>query len=172
LLSTLILVPLIGFGLYRRFKGSFGPQPLAPTRMIVRMVLLGVVCTLLVALAPEPTALAAAAGGLVVGVGLAFFGLAHTKFEDTPAGKFYTPNPWIGLVVTALFLGRLAARMIAVYGQTAAVAPAAHGYAPAQPGALTTGLLYLMAGYYVAYYAGVLRKSRTAAAVIAGSPPR
>jgi hypothetical protein len=160
LLTTIVLVPLIGFGLYRRFKGSFGPQPLAPKRMVVRMVLLTVVCVMLVAFAHEPSALAAAAGGLVVGVGLAIFGLAHTKFEDTPKGKVYTPNPWIGLAVTALFLGRLAARMITVYGQAAAVTPGAHGVAQPQPGALTTGLLYLMAGYYVAYYAGVLRKAR------------
>jgi hypothetical protein len=34
-LPTLILAPLIGFGLYRRFKGTFGGQRFAPRRMVV-----------------------------------------------------------------------------------------------------------------------------------------
>ena len=39
--------------------------------------------------------------------------------------------------------------------------PATHGFTPPPPTPLTFGLLYLMATYYVAYYAGVLIKARS-----------
>ena len=96
-LPTLIFVPLIGFGLYRRFRRTFGRQLVAPRRMLVRMVLLSVVSTLLlVTSSPTPTSLAAAVAGLVGGVILAMVGLGLTKFEATHEGRFYVPNGWIG----------------------------------------------------------------------------
>jgi hypothetical protein len=160
LVSTLVFVPLVGYGLYRRLRRSFGRQPIGPRRMIARIVLLCAVCVVFLALSPSEPAFLAAGAGLGVGAVLALVGLRHTTFEATPEGRFYVPNKWLGLVVTALFLGRLAARMVTVSQQTAAD-PAAHGFAPPPPTPLTFGLLYLMATYYVAYYAGVLIKARS-----------
>jgi hypothetical protein len=41
---------------------------------------------------------------------------------------------------------------------------------PPNPGAITTGFLHLMAGYYVAYYAGVLWKGRSVTVPVEGGP--
>jgi hypothetical protein len=160
LLPTLLLVPLVGFALYRRLKGSFGRQPLIASRMIVRIVLFAAICAFFLASSPLPSAVLAAGVGLTAGVGLAFVGLRHTTVERTAKGSFYTPNKWLGLVVTALFVGRLGARLIPTL---AAGAGAGAGVGDGRPPAatpLTFGLLYLMAGYYVAYYVGVLLRER------------
>jgi hypothetical protein len=161
-LPTAIFVPLVGFGLYRRFKRTFGTQPFTPKRMIARMVLLVLIAVALAATAPTSRDLAAAGAGTVLGVGLAILGLTYTRFALTPEGKTYTPNGWIGLVVTALFVGRLIARLAT--GMLAAPAASAtpgnpFGATPRSP--LTLGVFCLMAGYYVFYYGGVLWKGRT-----------
>lgn len=158
---TAIFVPLVGFGLYRRFKRSFGTQPFTPKRMIARMVLLTLIALALAATAPTTRDLAAAAAGTVLGIGLAMLGLTYTRFHQTPAGKTYTPNPWIGLVVTTLFVGRLVARvataMLAAPVASAAATPG-NPFTSMPRSPLTLGVFCLMAGYYVFYYGGVLWK--------------
>lgn len=160
-LLTAIFVPLVGFGLYRRFKRTFGTQPFTPKRMIARMALLTLIAGALAATAPTSRDLAAAGAGVVLGIGLAILGLTYTRFAVTAEAKTYTPNPWIGLVVTTLFVGRLVARI----ATGVLMAPAASGAAgspftgmPRSP--LTLGVFCLMAGYYVFYYGGVLWKGR------------
>ena len=152
-LPTVVFVPLIGFGLYRRLKRTFGRQELAPKRMVARMALISVVCAFFLAAMPTTIGFVAASSGAALGVGLAAFGLAHTHFEASLEGKFYTPNKWIGLVVTALFLGRMVARMVSAY--QAGVPPMELQRSP-----FTMAVFFLMAGYYICYYAGVLRRSR------------
>jgi hypothetical protein len=161
-LPTLVLAPLVGFLLYRRLKRTFGRQPLAPRRMIFRIALLSIICVVLLVSSSLPSALLAASSGLAVGVVLALVGLRHTTFEVTTEGRFYTPNKWLGLIVTALLFGRLAARLLTISERAAAVQAGGHGFDASQPTPLTLGLLYLMAAYYVAYYVGVLRKARSA----------
>ncbi|MGH7439934.1 MAG: DUF1453 domain-containing protein [Polyangiaceae bacterium] len=169
-LPTLIFVPLIGFGLYRRFTRTFGRQLVAPRRMVARMVLLTVVCALLVVTsAASPRNLVAPGAGVALGIVLAGVGLAHTKFEVTNAGRFYVPNGWIGIAITALFLGRLAGRIFTASERLAAVQAGASPFAGLQRSPLTLGLFCLLAGYYVSYYAGVLKKAAKLGALM---PPR
>jgi H+/gluconate symporter-like permease len=159
-LPTLIAVPLVGFMLYRRLRRTFGRQPVTPKRMVSRMALLCVVCILLlVRSSATAVSLGAAVAGLVLGATLAVVGLMHTKVESTAEGKFYTPNKWIGLAVTALVLGRLAGRLVTVSGHATQVASETSPFAGLQRSPLTLGLFFLLAGYYVTYYAGVLRKA-------------
>lgn len=160
-LPTLIFVPLIGFGLYRRFKRTFGRQLVTPRRMVARIVLLAAASTLIV-LTPSQTSIGlalAGAAGLVGGVVLAIVGLGLTKFEATNEGRFYTPNGWIGLGVTALFLGRVVGRLFTVSERMAAAQAGGSPFGGLQRSALTVGLFFLLAGYYVGYYVGVLRKT-------------
>jgi hypothetical protein len=159
-LPTAIFVPLVAFGLYRRVKRTFGQQPVTPRRMTFRMVLLSVVGVAFLVWTPTPLGFAAAAIGAALGSALGSYGLRHTTYEVTAAGKAFTPNPWIGMVVMALFLGRLAARLLTFYeaGGVGASAAAGGGF---HRSSLTTGVFFLMAAYYVAYYAGVLAKART-----------
>jgi hypothetical protein len=159
-LPTLVAVPLVGFMLYRRLRRTFGRQPVTPRRMALRMILLCVVCVLLLVRSSVTTVtLGAVAAGLVLGVALAMVGLMHTKVEATADSKYYTPNKWIGLAVTALFLGRLVGRLFMVSERATQVASGVSPYAGLQQSPLTLGLFFLLAGYYVTYYAGVLRKA-------------
>jgi hypothetical protein len=163
-LPNLILAPLVAFGLYRRFKRSFGRQLVRPRRMVLRMVVLSGVCALFLWWLPTRLGIAGALAGLAVGGGLALVDLAHTELEVTADGTFYTPNRWIGLVVTSLFVGRLTVRLFTVYehaaqvGQGTPTSPTANGL-PKSP--LTLALYFLLATYYVGYYAGLLRRERS-----------
>ena len=131
--------------------------------MMLRMVVLTLVCALFLWWLPTPTGFAAAAAGLLVGGGLAALDLAHTVLEQTDQGVFYTPNRWIGLTVTSLFVARLSARLFTVYahsaeiGQGAPSGPTAHGFPKS---ALTLAVYFLLAAYYVGYYWGILRRAQ------------
>jgi hypothetical protein len=88
-----------------------------------------------------------------------------THFSADSTQRYYTPNTWLGLAITAVFIGRIAYRFLVL-------APVANGE-PAltsrmtpqmilmgSQSGLTVALFGLVAGYYVAYYAGVLLRSR------------
>ncbi len=161
---TLLFAALVLFSLYRRFRRLVGRQKLQSKRMIFRIVVLSIVCVVLL-FSPFLTTkgLVAAAVGAVVGMALAFYALGNTRFESTPEGKYYTPNLYIGLTVSALFIGRLLYRFIALYPAMSGAIKhsdpnALTGY---EHSPLTLGLFFLLAGYYISYYAGILKKSRT-----------
>jgi hypothetical protein len=159
-LPNLILAPLIAFGLYRRFKRSFGRQKLVVHRMVLRMVVLSVVSALFLCWLPTASGFAAAAAGLVVGASLAFIDQSHTQVERTDEGSFFTPNRWIGLVVTSLFVARLAVRLFAVYQHRAEIGQGTPSPPSLQRSPLTLALYFLLAAYYVSYYAALLKRER------------
>ena len=134
-LPTAIFVPLVGFMLYRRVRRTFGRQPVTPKRMGVRMVLLSVISVGFLVWMPTLNGFAATTIGLTLGVVLATYGLKHTTYDVTAAGAGYTPTPWIGLIVTALFLGRFAARMFSVYEARAGASPEPGGSPDPEPSA-------------------------------------
>jgi hypothetical protein len=151
-----LVIPFIAWRVYMRAKRNIGRQPFKPARLqasiaIFSTVVLGFACFGL----PHPNTLLALGGGLAVSVALACWGLHLTKFEDTPQGKFYTPNTALGLAVTALFIGRIIYRMITlpevVHGTLSAPQPF--------QSPLTFFLLGVSAGYYIVYSIGVLIRS-------------
>lgn len=161
---TLLFAALVLFSFYRRFRRLVGRQKLRTKRMIFRIVVLSVVCVVLL-LSPFLTTkgLVAAAVGAVVGMVLAFYAFGNTQFEAAPEGNYYTPNLYIGLTVSALFIGRLLYRFIVLYPVMSGAIKhsnpnALSGY---EHSPLTLGLYFLLAGYYISYYAGILKKSRT-----------
>ncbi|HET7394965.1 MAG TPA: DUF1453 domain-containing protein [Gammaproteobacteria bacterium] len=170
LLSTVLIGAVVLFILYRRFRRNIGRQRLRPTAMWIRVGILSLVCVLLLA-SPFRTGMSivAAAVGIVIGIGLGFYALAHTRFETTPEGRFYTPNGYIGMGVTALLIGRLIYRFTVVYpvihsaAQQAAQDPQlqASPFAAYQRSPLTLGIYFLLAGYYICYYVSVILKSRS-----------
>jgi hypothetical protein len=159
-----LVIPFIAWRIYMRARRNIGRQPFKPARL---QVSIAVFSTVLVVFAyfglPHPVTLLALAGGLAVSVALAGWGLHLTKFEDTPQGKFYTPNTALGLAVTALFIGRILYRMIAL--STLSSEAAAAMPQPFQS-PLTFFLFGVSAGYYIAYAIGVLIRSHRPA------PPR
>ncbi len=131
---------------------------------MLRMVALIAVSALFLAWLPTPAGVGSAAAGLLVGGGLAAVDLAHTVLERSEEGVFYTPNRWIGLTVTALFVARMCARLFTVYqhsaeiGQGVPSGPSAHALARSP---LTLAVYFLLAAYYCGYYWGILRRVRS-----------
>ena len=107
--APLVLIPIVIRGVWRRVRSQFGLQPIRRKRMIVRIVIFGVLGGL-VALAAmhDMRLLAGLGGGIVAGAALGLLGLRLSRFEIDPIkGDCYVPNPYIGALVTVLFLGRL-----------------------------------------------------------------
>ena len=82
------------------------------------------------------------------------FGLRRTKFEATRAGLFYTPNAHLGLALSALFLARIAYRIVEVYVLTPLVP---RGTAEFMGSSATVIAFGLLAGYYLGYAVGLAR---------------
>jgi hypothetical protein len=153
-----VLVSLFAWRIYRRFRRSVGRQPLQPKRMMLRIAIFGVITLLGAVTSLFSTKLMIGLGaGLILGVPLGLLGLYLTRFETTPEGRFYTPNTYIGVGVSMLFLARVAYRMTILYSNTQ---PLTNAPQPAfLQSSLTLFMLALVAGYYIAYYTGVLLRS-------------
>lgn len=152
------LIVLFAWRVYMRVRRNIGRQALNPRRLKASVVLFGIVAAVfLLSGIFHPLTAAALAGGLALAVPVALYGLKLTKFEDTPEGKFYTPNPALGIGISTLFLGRIAYRFIALSSANGLQAMQAQ---PPFQSPLTYFLLGLSAGYFIAYQTGVLIRSR------------
>jgi hypothetical protein len=151
----ILLVCLYIWGGYRRVRRSIGQQPLHPRRAIVSIIILSVISVVIVGLSLSNTRLLLGfGGGLLPGALLGFVGLRLTRFETNAAGHFYTPNTHIGIVLSALFAGRMAYRLIVLGGANA------QNHAPLFQSPLTLLILGLTVGYYLVYQTGLLIHSR------------
>ena len=167
LITPLLIGALVIFSVYRRMRRTFGRQTVSEGSMWTRIVILTVVGALFAYGAVRSlTTLEALLGGVVGGAVLGYLGLKHTQFEVTAEGRFYTPHTYIGLIVTALFVGRIVYRLLIVYPTIAS--PAAQAVAPNgnlgtayQNSPMTAATFGLLIAYYVLYYLGVMQKTRT-----------
>jgi hypothetical protein len=163
-----LIAILVLFVIYRRFRRSFGQQPLRPVRMQVRIVVLLVIgCLLLTAVFRSAAFISAVLAGIAAGVALAMWGAARTRFLRVSGQLYYVPHTYTGIAVSFLFLGRLVYRLIQATGTVhsiyaAAPDSASQGFAPAGllQSPLTLGLYFVLMGYYVCYYSMVLWKSK------------
>jgi hypothetical protein len=162
LIAPIVIAPLIVWRLYARTRRNFGKQPIRPKRMWMRVGFLAVV-TLLVAARGlvDPRLATGLAGGLAGGVALAVLALKLTRFEIDGQNDCYFPNPWLGMALTALFIGRLLYRFMVLYPQISH--GEGGGFATYQRSPLTMAILGLLLGYYIAYYAGLLLHHRRVA---------
>lgn len=161
---TTVLVPavissLVVWRVYRRVRRNIGRQPFQPRRLWVRIGIFGLISVLLAGLSLEQIrVLLGLAAGLVPGMVLAWFGLRLTRFEVTVEGRFYTPNLYVGLVLSLLMVGRLVYRLTLLYGPSRTAGQPAPAQFMQSP--LTMFIFGLMAGYYIVYYLGVLVQCR------------
>ena len=167
--------PLLGGGLlivwmlFRRFRGTVGAQLLdarSRRRLNIRSVILGLLL-LLTLFAPHTLAsYGAGLVGLLIGAGLAYWSLHHTRFERNAAGEVvrYVPNAWIGGAVFVLFIVRLLWRVLPIVlgGQTASAgANGQFDYSTFTSGSpLTFALFAVFVAYQIAYSFGVVRRTR------------
>ena len=150
-LGLLILVPLVAWRLYARFRRLVGRQRLSRLRPWVSLTLFPALLVVLLWLVHgRPEALAWLGGALVAGGLLARYGLSRTVFEATPGGFYYTPHAPLGIMLTALFAGRILYRVYEVISH----GPAAADFARSS---LTLAIFGLLAGYYVTYAIGLVR---------------
>jgi uncharacterized YccA/Bax inhibitor family protein len=158
--ATPILVgAVVLWALYRRVRRSFGRQAVNPVRMRLRIGVLALVSgLLLVASVRQFELMASLVGGAACGAVFGYLGLRHTKFETSQQGRYYTPHTYLGLLLTAVFVGRIVFRVL--QGLAATPAPLAPGSLPmASMSPATLATLGLLLGYYLCYYTGVLRAS-------------
>lgn len=164
LLTTILLAALVVWGIARRMRRTFGRQRVQSARIGIRIGVLAVAGVLVVATTRNPQGLEAVIAGIVCGAVLGYLGLQHTRFEVTPEGRYYTPHTYIGLAVTALFLGRLAYRFVYLsYGTGTMVSPNQNLAAAYQKSPVTLAIFGVLVGYYVLFYSGVLVRTRTGA---------
>lgn len=155
--SALTLFAISSVVLWRvisRFRRNIGRQRSSVRRHGITLVIFPSLVLLLAWLSwQHPTAEFALETGCVAGAILAMPGLRLTSLEAIRGeGFFYTPNPYIGLALSLLFLGRMAWRGIQILGDQSFTG--AHHYIPAPVTLLIFGLL---AGYNIAYAIGLLR---------------
>ena len=171
IISVGLPLAIMAFVVYRRARAHIGRQKMKPTRMTVRMGILTLVGVGFLVAMPLHSAVYAVIGA-ALGLGLALVSLRLAHMEHTAEGTFYTANLYIGLGVTALLVARVLSRVIgAADTMQAAAAPAGQASGPmgnpwagmfASP--LTLVALFLMIGYYVVFYAGLLRRAKKLAA--------
>jgi hypothetical protein len=143
---------LMAWSIYRRIRRNIGRQPLHPRRAITSITILSLVSVLIVGTSLQNTNLLLGfGGGLLLGALLGFAGLRLTKFETTDQGHFYTPNTHIGVVLSVLFIGRIAYRFIVAGNAATAQNPAQPFQSP-----LTLFIFGLTVGYYLVYQTGIL----------------
>jgi hypothetical protein len=169
-IAPLILGIVLVFGVYRRLRRSFGPQRVSVARLGFRIGILAIAATLvLLASAHNINSAGALLGGAACGAALGYLGLLHTRFEATAQGRFYTPHTYIGLIVTALFLGRVVFRFLTLYSNPQQAAQMNQNPLSVYQGSpLTLAIFGVLIGYYLVFYIGVLRKTRDLAPLPAG----
>jgi hypothetical protein len=167
LVTPYLVTAIVVWAVYRRMRRSFGRQRVQEKRMWLRIGILTLVTALIIAtIARNVDVLGALAAGIVCGVALAYVGLRYTKFEITPQGRFYTPHAYIGLVVTALFLGRLLYRFLGIYNGVTPPADAGQSLAATyQHSPFLLAVFGALVGYYVPYYLGVLQRTKPPASL-------
>jgi hypothetical protein len=158
-----LLVP-VGIGalvlwrMYSRVRRMVGRQQLSIRRPWITVSVLPIVSLLLVSTSiAQPMSTLALATGAAVGIGLGVYGLRMTRFDKTPQGLFYTPNAHLGIALSLLLVGRILYRFIQVYSASGSVAGPQVNYATTP---LTLLIFGTLAGYYVTYAVGLLRRQR------------
>jgi hypothetical protein len=150
----LVLLPLVAWRIYIRFRRMVGRQQLSRVRPWITLAIFSIVLVVLAyAARAHVEHLGWLAAGLTAGGLLAAYGLRLTRFEPTPQGLFYTPNAYLGIALSLLFFGRLVYRVTEVYAITTAASPTPPSFASSP---LTLATFGLIAGYYITYAVGLM----------------
>jgi hypothetical protein len=164
-IQLVLILCLIAFGVYRRVRRTVGWQVFRPRSLTIRSVILCVVGVLFLAIGGlHPVSLVSDIVGILLGVALAYVGANLTRYEHRGGRLNYLPNPWLGAIVTVLFLGRLVYRMYPLFtGGTDALQNASGNGANPWTGmsgsSWAAGFMMIMFAYYVTYAILLLRGS-------------
>jgi hypothetical protein len=147
-----ILTPFIAWRVYQRIRRLMVRQQSHAWRHRLSIgIMAALVLGFAVAARDFPVALAALAGGIVLGAGLAVMALRRTRFERSGPDFYFVPHAPIGAVIALLFVARLGYRGYELYVE----GPVAGAHSFSSP--LTLLVFGIMAGYYANFARGVLR---------------
>jgi len=156
------IIPLILvlFIVYRRVKRSIGFQRFHPRRLKFRIGIFTVIGLLLLCVGfVHPILYVADALGLICGTALVLLAIRHLKFEQRGQDLYYRTHIGIETTVVALFIARLAYRLLFVFSaeQTATVSDQSqlqqYGGDP-----WTSAIFFILITYYISFYLFLLQK--------------
>lgn len=169
-LPLVLIGLLLVWSIYRRYQRTTSRQQVKPRRMALRIGLFVVVAILIVvglAAGPagSPLVYTGMLVGILVGAGLAIYGMTLTDFEFDGDQLFYKPNRILGLVVFLVFILRLVFRLDVLLpllqgGQLAGSAGADGNLTQLTTSPLTEATLFLYFSYFAVYYALVWNRAR------------
>jgi hypothetical protein len=165
---SLLIVALIVWRLYSRFRRSVGRQKLSKVRPWITVSVFPLLTASFIAASiGKPMALLLALlGGAAVGVGLGIYGLRVTRFEVTPTALYYTPSAHLGIGLSLLLVARIGYRL--VQGGLLPMGPTPVAAPPPPTSTPITLLIFgALAGYYTTYAIGLLRWRHS----VAANPP-
>lgn len=159
-LATALIAALMLLAVWRRFRFLRMRHPVRPRRMLVRVAVFMLIGAGLLSLPWVSLPLALGAAGL--GGALAAHAVRVTAFEPGEGSWTFRPTSRVGLVIFALFVGRMTWRLIE---RIDGGPPAGGGpFAPRDPlpdhMPLTLLLGFVMIGYTICYTAGILLRAR------------
>lgn len=172
------VVAILLAALYFRARRMIGRQRYSPRRVRARAVLLALVTVFLVVIyarrAYPAGVYGALAAGFVIGALVAGFAVRFTRMGRHADEVWYTPNLYLGGGLLVVLVGRYVYEYFIVYPQIQhRMALAARGTREfsALPHPFLYGTLFLVLGYYVVYYAGLIYRVRRLAAEMPDEGP-
>ena len=146
-----VLVPLIAWRIYSRFKRMIGQQRLTKYRIWIHLALFpALIIVVGLSVISRPILLIWLAMGIAAGLGLGRYGIKTTKFQPELGNLFYTPNAHLGIALSLMFVVRIAYRFFEVYMQAANPSMIEFTRSP-----LTLLPFGLVTGYYISYTIGL-----------------
>lgn len=161
------LAALLAFALYRRGRRMIGHQRYMENRIRLRIGVIAILTVVavipLVQRGHAAVELGSAAAGFAAGIVIAVAALRFTQMGRDGNGLWYVPNVYLGVGLIALLVARFGYEYFVVFPQIRiAAAAAVHGAppppVPAQP--MLHGMLFLVLGYYIVYYSGIIVRAR------------
>jgi hypothetical protein len=162
-----LIVVLVLFSMYRRIRRTVGFQRFVKRRMVTRMSLFAIIGVIfLVTGFLNPKVYIFDAIGVVIGGIIAYVATRTTSFEWRKDAWYYRPNPWIGVLLVVLFIGRIGYRVYQDYGLFRATASAngqlqqQNQLATYSHDPSTTIILFTLITYYFVYYIFLIGRER------------
>ncbi|NHN34564.1 hypothetical protein [Paenibacillus agricola] len=161
--STILIMAIVAFAIYRRVKRTVGYQKLSRTRLIFRTVMFGLLgCIFLYVGFLHPLNLVADGIGLAAGLVLAFYAIKHIRFEKRVDAWYYRTALWVEITLIVLLLGRIIYKLLSIYLNNpvlfqSGAAPSLDSYTK-DP--VTVGIFFVLISFYIRYFTYLLGKSK------------
>ncbi|HXB11017.1 MAG TPA: hypothetical protein VNZ45_03445, partial [Bacteroidia bacterium] len=160
--SYILPILLIAFAIFIRIKRSIGFQKYRIAVPIARIL----ICTLILVIVFSfgflfhPSTLLPDAGGIVAGIGLAFLGVRHAKFEMRKDGLYYRTHIWVEIGILVLFFARLAWRFYDIYGSLGSIpGEQVASQLRYEKDPVTGSIISVFCTYYIGYFIYIASKA-------------